>query len=853
MSRYIIKYAVLIALFLSVKTSVFAQSIIRGRVQSNSSEVVENATITLKGSQIKTVTNKEGEFILNVNVKKGTLVVSKLGFSSFELDFENNNLPLSIVLSTEKKEIEEIIVNTGYQRIPKERATGSFEFVDSTLFNRQMGSDVISRLDGIMPGLLFDKRGGNEAAMIVRGVASLGLTDMRPLVVVDDFPFEGDINSINPNDVESVTLLKDAAASSIWGAKAGNGVLVITTKKGKDNTPWQLSAIANSTFIQKPDLYYSPRINSKDYIELEQFLFDKGTYNSMLNNTSNRPPLTPVIELLELHKQGEVSDNELEEKLQFYSSHDMRKDLSKYFYRVGLNQQYALNLSGGGHNYSSLFSIGYDQNSANTVGRDLTRLTLNFQNTIRPLKNLEIDMGVRYSLNDLKNNHHVGDLQMMSGRNLYPYARLVDESGNGLVVEKDLRESYLDIVEGREEVLDWRYRPYEELSLADNTIKKSNILFNTRVKYQILKGLSGEMSYQYEYQPTLERHHYSDKTYFTRNLINRFTQINGANINHQIPLGGILDRYYSNIHGHSGRGQANYNNRFGQHSVSAIAGFELRHTSNRGNSYRTFGYDDDLLLTSLVNSVDRLPVYDNLSGGALIPSFNNEYGTVQRLVSSYINAAYTYNDRYTFSASARRDASNLFGVKTNDKWTPLWSVGGAWNISNEPFYQFDLISFLKLRTTYGYSGNVWANGAAVTTIDYRGVTRTARLPYAIVNNPPNPDLRWENIRTINVGVDFGLNKNILRGSIEFYQKKASDIINSVTTDPTIGFNSVARNSAIVNNTGLDITLDSRLEYAGVTWSGHVNFSINKIRLRNILLSQKVLILGSVVQEVLSLQ
>src|SRR5690606_3776257 len=149
--------------------------------------------------------------------------------------------------------LQEVEISTGYQTLPAERMTGSFERVDEKLFNRQISTDIISRLDGIMPDLLFDKRGGGERLM-VRGLSSIGLTDSRPLIILDNFPYEGDLDAINPNDVASVTLLKDAAAASIWGARAGNGVLVITTKRGRFGQPFRLSATANVTLQEKPDL-----------------------------------------------------------------------------------------------------------------------------------------------------------------------------------------------------------------------------------------------------------------------------------------------------------------------------------------------------------------------------------------------------------------------------------------------------------------------------------------------------------------------------------------------------------------------------------------------------------------------
>lgn len=822
----------LLAIVTLIGTQLFAQQsyiTMRGQVLSEEdSRPISNASIIIEGIRRTFVTNEEGRFLLNLpDVKNFIITVNRLGYESAQIQVDaNRKTDLLIRLAVADNLLQEVTVNTGYQSIPKERATGSFEVVNTELFNRQITTDVISRLDGVLPSVLFDKRGGSETAMIVRGVASLGLTDMRPLIVLDNFPFEGDINSIKPNDVESVTLLKDAAAASIWGAKAGNGVLVITTKKGKYGTPWHLNFSVNTTMTEKPDLYYHPQMSSSDFIDVEQFLYEKGVYNSMLNSSTNRTPVTPVISLLYQHSQGKLGDAELQRQMDVFRSQDLRKDLTDYFYRTGINQQYALSLNGGSDRSSTLFSMGYDNNSRTSVGNDFSRINLNLQNSFQPLNKLELNLGLRYSLLQTSSNHP-GNMQMISGRDLYPYTRLVDEQGKALVVERDYRSSYLDGLEGLP-LLDWRYRPYDELFLADNTSQANNMLFSTKAKYNFLQNLSAELHYQYEYQPSSNRNYYSEETFYTRNMINRYTQLVGGDVIRPVPLGGIIDRVNSDLKAHSVRGQLNYNQSWsGKHSVSAISGMEIRHSENGRIDSRLYGYDDDLLISSVVNYVERFPIFPNVGSGATIVDINREFRNLQRFVSLYVNGSYNYDKRYTLSLSVRRDASNLFGVETNNKWKPLWSIGGAWNIAEESFYKLVSMPLLKMRATYGYSGNVRVNTAAVTTLEYRGLSRFARLPYAIVNNPPNPSLRWEKVGTLNLGLDFGLKSTRLSGGIEYYRKTATDIINSVTADPTTGFNALTRNSAIVRNVGWDVSLNSRTRIGPLSWVGNLLLSINK--------------------------
>src|SRR5690606_24576105 len=167
---------------------------------------------------------------------------------------------------------------------------------------------------------------------------------------------------------------------------------------------------------------------------------------SALNNTTNRPPLTPYVELLAQHAAGQITDQQLEDRTNYYSEQDVRKDVSRYLYRGGFNQQYAFSLSGGGERYNTHFSLGYDNNRSASIGNSFSRLNTNLQNTIQVLPKLNIQLGMRYSLLKSHNNNP-GNIQMLVGRDIYPYARLADNLGQPLIVEKDYRSSYLDEIE----------------------------------------------------------------------------------------------------------------------------------------------------------------------------------------------------------------------------------------------------------------------------------------------------------------------------------------------------------------------------------------------------------------------
>jgi len=719
--------------------------------------------------------------------------------------------------------LQEVEISTGYQTLPAERMTGSFERVDEKLFNRQISTDIISRLDGIMPGLLFDKRGGGERLM-VRGLSSIGLTDSRPLIILDNFPYEGDLDAINPNDVASVTLLKDAAAASIWGARAGNGVLVITTKRGRFGQPFRLSATANVTLQEKPDLFYRPQIASTDYIDNEIMLFNRGVYDAALMNTRTWPAVTPVVEILDQQRRGLLSEAEATARINALRGLDLRDEQTRYLYRDAVMQQYALSLRGGGDRLNTLLSAGYDRNLASERGNGSTRTTVRSQTSLRPVDALSLDVGIAYSANEQQGNHP-GPIRMGATGGIYPYASLVDENGAPAIVVRDRRQGYADTA-GAGRLLDWQYRPYEELSLADNTTKLQNLLFNLSARYQWTAHLSTEVRGQYENQWSDSRQLQHERSYYVRDLINSFTQLTGDNVIRPVPLGGILDASRSRLQAYGLRGQANYRRDWVRHSVAAIAGGEIRHTGTESSSDRLYGYDADLRISQGVDYANQYPRYTNPSSRAFIPYAASGSRAVSRFVSLYANASYTFNGRYTASASVRRDASNLFGVTTNDKWSPFWSAGLAWDISKEAFYRWPALPVLKLRTTYGHAGNVDNDRAAVTTIEYRGYSSLGRFPYAIVANPPNPELRWENIATWNMGLDFAFKNRHLSGSADYYVKDATDLISTVVADPTSGFSFLTRNSGAIQNRGLEISLRTQLPIGSLQWHGEAMLTRN---------------------------
>lgn len=805
------------------------QEPIKGKILDENRQPVMGATITEKGTNNRTSTDLNGEFVLNNTGKDPIILISFIGYVPIEYKVKDKKSSILMVLTQITTKLDEVnVLSTGYQDIPKERATGSFEKIDNRLFNRNTSTDVISRLEGLTSSVLFDKRTSRIAkkdGLSIRGLSTL-YSNTIPLIVVDNFPYDGDINNINPNDVENITILKDAAAASIWGVRAGNGVIVLTTKKGALEQALRISVGSNLTIEDNPDLMKVPTISSSDYIEVEKLLYSKGFYDGNINNVRSFPLISPVVELLIQNTDA------AREKIEELKKYDVRNDFMKYVYRKPVRQQYNFNISKGNKSFSYFISGGYDNNLGNIIENKQDRLSLRSNTIFIPVKNLEIQTNILYTISNQRRQGRnsslaYGSIRSSSTNELYPYTRLVDDVGTPLAIPKDYRNSFIEANSGIK-VLDWTYNPLNEVKDNYTNSKAQDLLMNLSTNYKINSIFSADLKYQYEKTTSSSNNFQGLGSYYTRNLINRYTQLDGENVIHNIPIGAILSKSDGDFDSYNIRGQINANKTWNEkYQLSAIAGVELKQNKSIGNSYLTYGYDPDLLTYQNVDFVNSYPIYKNLARNRAIPNDASFSETLNRFTSIYANAAYTYDNRFIASLSARKDASNLFGVKANQKGVPLWSAGLSWNINNEKFYDIQWLPYLKLRSTYGYNGNLRTDLSAYTIIRNMPAFYITNAPYADVISPPNPSLKWERISIANFGIDFGLKNNIITGSIEYYKKSAKDLLAFTPIESTTGEFFVTKNSANLRAEGVDVTINGNNKLGPINWNSTLTYSYNQ--------------------------
>lgn len=753
---------------------------VSGKVQLQDSSVyLEGVSVMNRNTKKGVTTNAKGEF--EISAKVGDILeFSFVGLKPQRMTIHNIGLPYYIQMAKDIKEQEAVtVVSSGYQQISEERLTGSFSTVDNKLINRSVTTNILDRIENLTPGVLFNHGDATNTGdnILIRGRSTL-FANAQPLIVLDNFPYDGSLNNINPNDIESITVLKDASAASIWGARAGNGVIVITTKKGKTNKT-QIEINSNITLIQEPDLSNIRSISSQDEIELEKYLYSQGYYNSaFIPGAFLSTP--PVAELLHKAAIGAISQTDANSQIEAMKGNNLQNDESRYFYRNSINQQHSVNVSGNTPNINYYLSAGWDHNLNSLVGSQYDRISLRSQNIFRITNDFQIDLGVNYVQNISKNEGNPG------ATSYYPYAKLADGNNSPLPINYGYNNSFIQTAQNSG-LMNWQYKPLGDIQNVNINGKIKDYILNAGIRYALLNNLNFEIRYQYEDQIANGSSYYNDSSYFVRNLINRFTQVNGGTLSYPIPLGGVFDQNNSETVSHQGRAQINFNQTIrSKHQIAGILGYEIKSLITSSNSNRLYGYEPEV--SKLNPNIDYITSYTLYSGdlGSLpIPNPIGISKTTDHFISYYGNAVYTYGNRYIISGSIRKDEANLFGVSTNQKGSPFWSIGGGWLLNNEKFFHASWLSLLKFRISYGYNGNISRLASAYTTAFYY-TAATTPANVAEIQTPPNSHLSWEKDGITNVGLDFEVKNKIFSGAFDFFVKKAQNLMGQAPIDPTLG-------------------------------------------------------------------
>ncbi|MDM1296818.1 SusC/RagA family TonB-linked outer membrane protein [Sphingobacterium sp. N143] len=801
----------LILLWLACQ-STFAQGRYVGSIVDSLGTPIPHVSIRLESTKTPYQSDDHGFFNIPAQTNTAPAKISRIEYMTQEVVLELNKRNKVYVMQRANHILEEVqIINTGYQTLNKERSTGSFSVIDSTKLETRISTNVLEKLEYLAPGLQFDNRNG-KPNINIRGINSFTDQLTQPLIIVDNFPYAGDIANINPNDVESVTLLKDASAASIWGARAGNGVIVINLKKNSKGTK-RLEYSSNFVFGGKPDLFYLQNISSSDFIDVEKMLYEQGFYNNALNSArKKRFIFSPVVSLLDKQTKGLISYEEAEAKITSFRQQDYRNDMLKYMFRPSFDQQHHIGYNFGSKGFSNRTAVGFDKKLETQSTNNSYRISLQSSNNIKISDKLQLQNSIQWSSNNRSSSPANLNYPIMpqGGKAvLYPYAQLETATGEALAIPYMYD---LDYVQGLENtaLLDWTFKPIEDFKKSHANNRTNGLGLNASITYKPFPYLKIEGLYNHENQQNEFKSLYGEESFYARNLINRFTQINNDIVTRIIPIGGVMRSSHQRMRANKARLQMSFDyDLLDDWMINLFAGAEISDLKSESQTNTFYGYDEKLLSSILVDPVNSYPIYDGLASNAKIPSSEGFGRLTTRFVSVFSNGAVSYKNKYFINFSLRRDASNNFGVQTNQRWKPLWSSGLAWSLNQEPFLKSQQwLNLLKLRATLGHSGNIGGASTTLPTIYYQdrsgyGLSNWRR---ANVNALPNPYLKWEDVRMVNLGLDFALLKNNLSGSVEFYQKKSTDLLANDPLDYTYGISTIMRNVGEAIGKGVDINL-----------------------------------------------
>jgi TonB-dependent starch-binding outer membrane protein SusC len=817
---------------------------VRGRILNEKGEPVSAVTVAVKDTRKATTTNANGEFELKGVDDNATLVISHVNIDSYEVKVDGKAYH-AVSVKTKFTDLEDVVVtaNTGYQLISKERATGSFNVIGK----EQLGKPTIniaSRLIGTTAGMQARLDVDGNPVFEIRGLSSLNPATANPLVVVDGFPIQGDFNSVNPNDVESVTVLKDAAAASIWGARSANGVIVVTTRNARKGVPLKVEFSAFTRFGKKFDLdYVRPLASSAETVEYEKMAFNKWSaqINSGALSTNYGKQWSAATVALSEQNLGFITAAERDAILARLSTQDNRSQISKNLLANPVNRQYNLSLFGSSERMMNALSLLYEDNQSNFKETDSRRYMINYRTASDVVRWMSFHFSGMLQHNKINNNGvSLGDIQGMS-----PYEMLVNPD-NSLA---NISMYYWPIMERSVPMhlfsyADWTYNPIQEIANRDITVKQLNARLQGGLTFRLFKGLSFDSKIQYELFNTANRSLYNENTFNVRSKVNIASTWDPATnkITLNLPKGSILDQSRAQAQTYNFRNQLNFNRTFAnKHEISFVGGSEINNVvTETVSNPTTYGYNDNTLTVGTFPNGPggTFAVLKNWMGSNQTFGYTNSYSyRTEKYFSVFGNAAYTLNRKYTVSGSYRTDASNLITDDPKYRFDPFWSVGLGWQVYKEDFMSnIGWLDQLNVRATYGYNGNVDRSTSFRPLISAGGIPNTYTGDFtASVSSFGNPTLRWEKTGTWNLGLDYSVFRGKLYGKVDVYNKQGKDLIAQLSIPAVNGTTSQKLNNAEMVNRGIELELGSALRIRGdaIKWRGSVNFSYNKNKITNL--------------------
>ncbi|MGK4022955.1 SusC/RagA family TonB-linked outer membrane protein [Bacteroides fragilis] len=838
---------ILLLSFAGVLTSAFAASRqVQGVVISSEDNMpLIGASVYIKAEDLSkdgnsptitgVITDIDGKF--NISVPEGVtrLFCSYVGHEVQELKLVPGKNQYEITLFPSAQMLDAVVV-TGYQTVERRKLTaavGKLNISDETI---GAVKSIDQALAGQIAGLSVTSTSGAPGApakIRIRGTSSLNGTQ-DPLWVLDGIPLEGtdvpqsnvlnDVSNIqqssiaglNPADIENITVLKDAAATAIYGARAANGVIVITTKKGKVGKP-VINFSSKFTYMPTLSTNRLNMLNSQEKVDLELELL-----RSNFAYGDNKGGVSKIISgygLTDAYKKGGWGALTPEAQTDISRLRNTETDWGDILFRDAFNQEYSLSLSGGNERVTYYTSIGYYQENGNVKGVGLDRLNIVAKTSYKV--NRMLKFGVSLFVNRRNNKTYLTDTYglvnpVYYSRKANPYYQPFDANGN-YVYDFDVQNNSdtdlgFNIFEERKNTSN------EETINALSSIFDAELRFNDKLKFTTQLGLQLDKA---------SKEQIADKESFSMRIIrknSKYWDSASQSNKYFIPDGGVHKAYENTNSQITWKAMGEYRDSFNDiHELEVMVGTELRKTWYETLFSAGYGFDRQTLTTKPV-------VFPNEDRARQFPLHQKTYKE-NAYVSFFSTASYSLMNRYTFGGSIRFDGSDLFGVDKKYRYLPLYSVSGLWRLSNEPFMQGTRkwMDNLAFRVSYGIQGNIDKNTSPFLLGKYivDNILPGGSEHMIDINSAPNKKLRWEKTQSVNVGLDFSVLNQAINLSVDYYYRKGTDLIGKQMLPLETGFVSTNINWASMVNKGVEVSLSTRnVATKNFSWYTNLNFAYN---------------------------
>lgn len=799
-----------------------SKRVLKGKVLDEDKNPLPGVNVFITGTTIGALTDMNGEFQIGVPGNVTSITFSFIGMKSVEYSLKEVDWskPVKIIMKNEVATLDEVVV-TGMERVERQKMTGSVATVTAKDLRHQGITSIDQILEGMVAGLnstSVSGAPGTRAQITIRGENNLsGRTE--PLWIVDGLPLlsgvpqdnTGDyvgtvmqdgVGNIMPEDIESITILKDASATAIYGARAANGVIVIETKKGfRSKLQFNYSGTYNVAIAPRMKMDF---MNSREKLEYEANVLDYVGLN-YADNLGRGGRLRRQL------YEGKLTPGDYQSSVADLGSRST--NWFKEIFRTAHSQMHNLSLRGGTEEMTYYTSFNFQNKNGILLPNRYSSAGVLVRLDYRPVKNLII--GVDVNASTRKNEDHASAVDPFNyAMFANPYERPYDENGN---YAADLTYLPNNISHASSSGYKYdRFNILRELNETRNTQKGLDFSLTFNLKYNILDGLAIESIVRkgLSYNTSMKEIHPGT---YTSYLYERFAPVVFPN----------SENYLSESSGHNNnwsvRNQIDYSfDVKGGHSFTFLVANEVS-----SKKFNNFGYSSPIY--DQVYRITGLPVftedvsYEDLRG-ILNGLFNTSDGQ-DRTVSFLGTARYSYKDRYVLNFNYRADGADVIGE--DNRFTPLWSIGGRYNLHKEKFFENNILTEFSLRGSYGYTGNIDRTAYPFSTIEfssgiYEGNHYVSNFSF------PNPSVKWEKKMDRNVGVDLSFFKGRINFTADYYNNRTDDVLEYLTVPLSTGRRNVKSNGGVVTNKGLELFLNIRwIQTSDITFSTSANVARNK--------------------------